>query len=437
MPLLNKGEDMKPILQLALDFVDLKRALKNAKAGIAGGVDWIEAGTPLIKSEGLQSIRELRRLFPQTTIVADMKIMDTGRVEVEAAAKAGANVVDVLGAASDATIRECIQAGKNYGASIVVDMIAVEDVLTRARFVEELGADYVTVHCAVDEQMEGKDPFEALRRVSQALSIPVGVAGGINSETAAQAVAAGATIVIVGGAISKAVDPEQAAREIRRGLDTGVSISTTLFKRKGEEQIREILEQVSAANLSDSLHRGGVLQGIRPLFPGIRMLGRAVTVRTYPGDWAKPVQAIDVAEPGDVVVIDAGGVGPALWGELATHSALQRGLAGVVIDGALRDSDDIISLRFPAFSRLVMPNAGEPKGFGEIGVPVTVGGVRVDPGDWLLGDGDGVVVLPRTMATEYGNRAMDVLEKENRIREEIKEGSTLSKVTELLRWEKK
>ena len=428
---------MKPILQLALDFVDLKRALKNAKAGIAGGVDWIEAGTPLIKSEGLQSIRELRRLFPQTTIVADMKIMDTGRVEVEAAAKAGANVVDVLGAASDATIRECIQAGKNYGASIVVDMIAVEDVLTRARFVEELGADYVTVHCAVDEQMEGKDPFEALRRVSQALSIPVGVAGGINSETAAQAVAAGATIVIVGGAISKAVDPEQAAREIRRGLDTGVSISTTLFKRKGEEQIREILEQVSAANLSDSLHRGGVLQGIRPLFPGIRMLGRAVTVRTYPGDWAKPVQAIDVAEPGDVIVIDAGGVGPALWGELATHSALQKGLAGVVIDGALRDSDDIISLRFPAFSRLVMPNAGEPKGFGEIGVPVTVGGVRVDPGDWLLGGGDGVVVLPRTMATEYGNRAMDVLEKENRIREEIKEGSTLSKVTELLRWEKK
>ena len=285
--------------------------------------------------------------------------------------------------------------------------------------------------------MEGKDPFETLRRVSQALSIPVGVAGGINSETAAQAVATGATIVIVGGAISKAMDPEHAAREIRRCLDTGVSISTTLFKRKGEPQILEILELVSAANLSDALHRGGVLQGIKPLFPGIRMAGRAVTVRTYPGDWAKPVQAIDVAESGDVLVIDAGGVGPAIWGELASHSALQKGLAGVVIDGALRDSDDIVSMKFPAFSRLVMPNAGEPKGFGEIGVPITVGNVRIEPGDWLLGDGDGVVVLPRAIAVEYGNRAMDVLEKENRIREEIKEGSTLSKVTELLRWEKK
>lgn len=428
---------MRPILQLALDFVDLKRALKNATAGIVGGVDWLEAGTPLIKSEGLQAVRELRRLFPQTTIVADMKIMDTGRVEVEAAAKAGADIVDVLGAASEATIRECIQAGKNYGAKIVVDMIAVDDVLAKAQLVEKLGANYVTVHCAVDEQMEGKDPFETLRFVSQTLSIPVGVAGGINSETAAQAVAAGASIVIVGGAINKALEPEQAAREIRQGLDEGISISTTLFKRKDEAQIRDILELVSAANLSDALHRGGVLQGIRPLFHGIHMVGRAVTVRTYPGDWAKPVQAIDQAEAGDVIVIDAGGVGPAIWGELASHSAMQKGLAGVVIDGALRDSDDIVKLKFPAFSRLVMPNAGEPKGFGEIGVPVTVGNVRVEPGDWLLGDGDGVVVLPRAMTVEYGNRAMDVLEKENRIREEIKEGSTLSKVTELLRWEKK
>jgi 3-hexulose-6-phosphate synthase/6-phospho-3-hexuloisomerase len=437
MRLSNKGGNMKPILQLALDFVDLKRALKNAESGIAGGADWLEAGTPLIKSEGLHAVRELRRLFPNVTIVADMKIMDAGRTEVETAAKAGANIVDVLGASSDATVRECIQAGKNYGAKIVVDMIAVDDVLSRAKQVEDFGADYVSVHCAIDEQMEGKDPFDALRQVSEALSIPVAVAGGINSETAARAVEAGAAIVIVGGAITKAMDPEAAAREIRQGLDTGKSISTTLFKRKGEAQIREILELVSSPNLSDALHRGGVLQGIRPVFPGIRMVGQAVTVRTYPGDWAKPVQAIDVAEPGEVVVIDAGGSGPAIWGELATHSAVQRGLAGVVIDGALRDSPEIIDMKFPAFSRLVMPNAGEPKGFGEIGVPVTVGNMRVEPGDWLLGDDDGVVVLPKAIAVEYANRSMDVLEKENRIREEIKEGSTLSQVTELLRWEKK
>ena len=428
---------MEPILQLALDFVDLKRAVKSAQAGAAGGVDWLEVGTPLIKSEGLQAVRELRSLFPNVTVVADMKIMDAGRIEVETAAKAGANIVDVLGAASDATIRECIQAGKNYGARIVVDLIAVKDPVSRAKKVEEFGADYITVHCSIDEQMEGKDPFETLRRVAEAVSLPVGVAGGINSETAPRALEAGASIVIVGGAITKAVDPIGAARIIKKAMEERIAVPTKLFKRGTEAQIREILEQVSAANLSDALHRGGVLEGIRPLFQGIRMAGRAVTVRTYPGDWAKPVEAIDIAENGDVIVIDAGGVGPAIWGELATHSALQKGVAGIVIDGAIRDTYDIAQMKFPAFTRLIMPNAGEPKGFGEIGVPVTVGNRRVENGDWILGDDDGVVVLPRSLATEYANRSMDVLERENRIREEIKEGSTLSKVTELLRWEKK
>ena len=430
---------MPPILQLALDFVDLHRAVEVAELAVPAGVDWVEAGTPLIKSEGLDAVRELRRLFPGKVIVADMKIMDAGRVEVETAAKAGAQIVDVLGAATDATIAECVQAGKNYGAKIAVDLIAVADPLARARQVEELGADYISVHVAIDEQMRGRgqDPFAVLAAVSGAVRVPVGVAGGINSETAAQAVAHGAGYVIVGGAITKAKDPAAATREIRRALDEGAVIPTTLFKRVGEEEIRGVLELVSSANLSDALHRGGVLEGLRPLFPGIRMVGPALTVRTYPGDWAKPVEAIDLAQPGDVLVIDAGGVGPAIWGELATNSALQRGLNGVVIDGAIRDSGDIAKLGFPAFSRLVMPNAGEPKGFGEIGVPIRVGGVKVESGDWVLGDDDGVVVLPRIMAVEYANRSMDVLEKENRIREEIKEGRTLAQVTDLLRWEKK
>ncbi len=424
-------------LQLALDFVDLHRALLVAEKAVPAGVDWVEAGTPLIKSEGLDVVRELRRRFPDKTIVADMKVMDAGRIEVEAAAKAGAHLIDVLAAASDATILECVQAGKNYGAQIVVDLIAVPDPVARARQAEALGVDYITVHVSIDEQMRGLDPFATLKAVSEAVSVPVGVAGGINSETAAQAVAHGAAYVIVGGAITKAKDPEAATRDLRRALDEGVIIPTDLFKRAGEAEILSVLSQVSAANLSDALHRSGVLEGLRPLFPGTRLMGRALTVRTYPGDWAKPVEAIDAAQPGDVLVIDAGGVGPAIWGELATHSAMQKQLAGVVIDGAIRDSGDIIKLQFPAFSRLVLPNAGEPRGFGEIGVPIRIGATRVESGDYVLGDDDGVVVLPQRLAVEYANRAMDVLEKENRIREEIKEGRTLAKVTDLLRWEKK
>ncbi len=428
---------MKPVLQLALDFVDLPRALQVAEEAVAGGADWLEAGTPLIKSEGLQALRELKSRWPELTLVADMKTMDAGRAEVEFAAKAGARVVGVLGAASDATIRECVEAAQNYGAQIIVDMIQVEDVVARAVAAEAMGADYIGIHVAIDEQMEGKTPFDTLREVAQAVSIPVAVAGGINSETAPLAIEAGASIVIVGGAITKAADATAATRAIKQAMETLKPVESEFFVRATGPDIRDILARVSAANVSDALHRTGDIPGLRSLTPGAKLVGPALPVRTYPGDWCKPVEAIDQAQPGDVLVIDAGGVPPAVWGELATNSAIQRGVAGVVIYGGARDSGDIRELGFPLFCSLVTPTAGEPKGFGEIGVPIRIAGVRVSPGDWIIGDDDGVCVIPKEKAVEYTNRAMDVLEKENRLRKEIRDGSTLSQVGYLTRWEKR
>jgi 3-hexulose-6-phosphate synthase/6-phospho-3-hexuloisomerase len=428
---------MKPVLQLALDFVDLPRALQVAEEAIAGGADWLEAGTPLIKSEGLESLRQIRSRWPERVIVADMKTMDAGRAEVECAAKAGARVVGVLGAASDATIKECIEAARNYGAEIVVDMIQVDDVVARAKAVEAMGADYVGIHLAIDEQMQGKTPWDTLAAVAKAVTLPIAVAGGINSETAPLALEAGASIVIVGGAITKATDATAATKAVKQAMATGKALKSEYFVRTTGPDIREMLMRVSAANVSDALHRCGDIPGMRPLAPGTKMVGPALTVRTAPGDWAKPVQAIDMAEPGDVLVIDAGGILPACWGELATNSAIQRGLAGVVIYGAARDTGDIRNLGFPLFSNLISPTAAEAKGFGEIGVPIRIAGVDVAPGDWIIGDDDGVCVIPKEKAVEYTNRAMDVLEKENRLRAEIQAGSTLSQVGYLLRWEKK
>jgi 3-hexulose-6-phosphate synthase/6-phospho-3-hexuloisomerase len=425
------------VLQLALDFLDLPRALAVAEEAVAGGVDWLEAGTPLIKSEGLEAVRALRRRWPDRTIVADLKTMDAGRFEMESAAKAGANIAGVLGAASDSTISECIEVARNYGLKVIVDMIEVADIVGRARQAEEMGADFVGIHTAIDQQMRGEAPLDLIHDVKQAISIPLAVAGGINSETAAEAARAGADIVIVGGAIIKSADAEEAARQIRQAIDTLTPVETTLYKRATSGEIRKILEEVSTPNISDAMHRSGEVPGLRPVYPGIRMAGPAVTVRTYPGDWAKPVEAIDRCQPGDVLVIDAGGLEPAVWGELATHSAREKGLAGVVIYGAVRDTPEIRATQFPVFSSLITPTAGEPKGFGEIGVPVSISRVRVHPGDWIVGDDDGVVVIPAGRAVEVANRAMDVLERENRLRKEIQDGSTLSQVAYLEKWEKK
>ena len=186
------------------------------------------------------------------------------------------------------------------------------------------------------------------------------------------------------------------------------------------------------------MQRQGALHGLVPHLkgPNVKMVGPAVTVVTRDGDWAKPVEAIDRAGVGDVIVIDAGGGDTAVWGELASWSAHGRGISGVVIDGAGRDIDAVLELGFPLFSRRVSPNAGEPKGHGEIGVEVVVGGQKVRPGDWVVGDLSGLVVIPRERAHEVANRALDVLEHENRVREEIQRGSTLGQVQKLERWER-
>lgn len=429
---------MPASLQLALDHVDLHRALKAAAEGVRGGAQILEVGTPLLKAEGLHAVRALRQAFPTLPIVCDAKTMDAGRLEMESAAKAGATVATVLGVASDSTLEECVEAGRNVGVKVLVDLLGCPDPVERARFAAGIGADLVNVHCPIDEQVRGGDPFAVLKAVRAAVSIQVSVAGGLTARTAPRAVAAGADVVIVGGAITKAKDAEAATREIAEAMRTGAAGASEVAERAStQEAMRRLLLEVSTPNLSDAMHRAPCWSGLRPLLPGRRIAGPAVTVKTLPGDWAKPVEAIDVCQAGDVLVIDAGGVPPAVWGELATHSARQKGLSGVIVLGAVRDTRDIAALDLPVFARATCPNAGEPKGFGEIGVALRVDGIDCRPGDWVVADDDGAIVLPRARALELANRAQYCLEAENRIRSEIQGGSTLARVVDLYKWEKK
>jgi 3-hexulose-6-phosphate synthase/6-phospho-3-hexuloisomerase len=428
----------RPVLQVALDFENLPRALTAAREAVEGGADWVEAGTPLIKSEGLDAVRELKRAFPDHRIMADMKIMDTGAFEVEIAAKAGGDLVTVLGAADDDTIADAVRAGEKYGAEVVVDLLGVADPVGRSRRAHELGAAAVCWHVGIDMQMTGRTPFETLARLAPEIPVPIAVAGGLNSETVASAIRAGAQILIVGGAITKSPDVRDATGRIRQAIDSGTAVPTELFRRYAETEIRQALLKVSTPNISDAMQRKGAVHGLTPHLkdPTSRMVGPAVTVVTRDGDWAKPVEAIDRAGAGDVIVVDAGRGTTACWGELASWSAHGRQISGVVIDGAVRDLDAILELGFPVFSRHVSPNAGEPKGHGEIGVEVLVGDQRVRPGDWIVGDLSGLVVIPRERAQEIANRSLDVLEHENRVREEIRRGGTLGTVQNLERWER-
>ncbi len=408
--------------------------MQIAKEATAGGVDWIEAGTPLIKSEGMDSVRKLKKTFPDHTILADMKTVDTGAMEVEMAAKAGADIVILLGSADDATILDSVRAARKYGVKLMADLISTNEPVTRAQQLENFGIDYINVHVGIDQQMVGKNPMDILKDIADKVNIPIAVAGGMDAKTCAQAVKFGADIVIVGGNITRSGNVTKSARAIRESVDAPIDV--VVSKRSIDEEIHQLLMSVSTPNISDAMHRKGAMQNIHSMVKGQKMVGRAVTVQTFAGDWAKPVEAIDIASPGEVLVIYNGSDHVAPWGGLATLSCLNKGIGGVVIDGAVRDIDEIEQLDLPVFASSSVPNAGEPKGFGEINAEIVCGAQAVKPGDYIVGDDNGVVVVPKERAYEIARRAKEVEKTERRLYDEIRKGRTLSEIMKLEKWEK-
>jgi len=420
---------------VALDLLELDRSIQIAREAVLGGADWIEAGTPLIKSEGMDAVREMKKALPGVKIVADMKTVDTGAMEVEMAAKAGADIVAMLASSDDSTVAEALRAARKYGVQLMMDLLTVPDPVKRSRELDSMGVDYICVHVGIDQQMTGKDTIDFLKEIVKVVGTPVAAAGGIDPLTGASAIASGAAIVIVGGSIVRSADVTASARKLREAID-GATVGATTVGMSREEEMLAILREVSTCNISDAMHRKGAMRGILPINLGTKIVGRAVTVQTFAGDWAKPVEAIDQAGPGDVLVVYNGSNFIAPWGGLATLSCKNRGVEGAVIDGAVRDVDEIRALKYPIFSSAITPNAGDPKGMGEINSEITCAGQTVKPGDIIVGDESGVVVIPKERAYEIARRAKEVEKMESRLYEEIRRGKTLSEVANLKKWEK-
>jgi 3-hexulose-6-phosphate synthase/6-phospho-3-hexuloisomerase len=189
-----------PIVQLSLDLTSLDEALATAAIGVEAGVDWLEAGTPLLLAEGLRAVEELRAQFPEHPIVADLKTMDGGYLEAEMMAKAGANLVVVMGRAHEATIRRVVDAGRDFGIKVMGDNLAADDRVACAQWMERLGVDFIVHHIGYDERnmIRGLSPLDELEAVVRAVSVPVQAVGGLSIQQAIECPARGAPLVVIG-----------------------------------------------------------------------------------------------------------------------------------------------------------------------------------------------------------------------------------------------
>ena len=188
------------------------------------------------------------------------------------------------------------------------------------------------------------------------------------------------------------------------------------------------LLRLGTGPLSDAIGKKGAMDhGIRPWSAQPRMAGPAFTVRVHTADILMVSKALSACPAGAVLVIDGHGeLNTALWGGLTTAQALRKGLAGIVIDGAIRDLADIRKSKLPVFARSVVPNAGGAEYVGDLQVPVSCGGQVVTPGDWLVGDDDGVVVIPPAQLEAALAKAKQIVEAEKRIAQAIRQGADLA-----------
>lgn len=200
---------MKPIVQISLDLTNIDEALETAAMALRAGVDWLEAGTPLILAEGLHGVKKLREAFPSIPIVADLKTMDGGYLEAEMMAKAGATHVVVMARAHPETIKCVVKAGKDFGAKVMGDNLGCPDMVLAAKELEDLGCDYIVHHIGYDERrgiaargMRMPSPLDQLKEIVNAVNIPVQAVGGLSLEQAIQCPAYGAPLVVLGAPLT-------------------------------------------------------------------------------------------------------------------------------------------------------------------------------------------------------------------------------------------
>ncbi|KQU27212.1 3-hexulose-6-phosphate synthase [Peribacillus butanolivorans] len=208
-------------LQLALDLVNIQEGIELVKQ-VEEYVDIVEIGTPVVINEGLRAVKEMKEAFPSLKVLADLKIMDAAGYEVMKASEAGADIITILGAAEDMSIKGAVEEAKKQGKKILVDMIAVKDLETRAKEVDAFGVDYICVHTGYDLQAVGKNSFEDLQTIKRVVkNAKTAVAGGIKLDTLPEVIKAQPDLVIVGGGITGQADIKGTAAQIQKLVKQG------------------------------------------------------------------------------------------------------------------------------------------------------------------------------------------------------------------------
>jgi 3-hexulose-6-phosphate synthase/6-phospho-3-hexuloisomerase len=194
--------------QVSLDVTTIGEAMELAEGAVRAGIDWLEAGTPLILGEGLHAVRALKERFPDHPIVADLKTMDGAGLEAEMMLMAGATYVVVMSQSHWASVKEMVKVARHLGGKVMADILNAPDKPVVARQMQELGADWIIVHTGYDERrhVKGVSPLDDLPAVLDVVDIPVQAVGGLSIDQAIETAGMGARSVVIGAPLAIQAD---------------------------------------------------------------------------------------------------------------------------------------------------------------------------------------------------------------------------------------
>ncbi len=210
---------MERMLQVAVDVIELSKAVKIAYESYINGADIIEAGTPLIKMHGTLPIKIFKEIAEDKFVLADLKTLDAGKLEAEIAFSSGADIVSISALADIKTITDVIDVAREHGGKVCVDLLNVKEMREKIKWLLNLNVDYILIHLGLDQQARGLNIVESIRPVADLIpKQKLSVAGGIGPHNIHEILVFNPSIVVVGGAIYKSEKPGEVVKNLKNVL---------------------------------------------------------------------------------------------------------------------------------------------------------------------------------------------------------------------------
>lgn len=416
-------------LQVIVNFLHLENALFCAEQAVLGGADALEIGNTLIKNAGLHCLRICRDKFPDTPIIADLKLLVARTAEIQKTAEAGVRAVTVYGAILLPEWEKCVQLVHAAGMQAFLDFRDMAPSLIRQQLSLLPLADMVLL-----DLQAGDDMAYLLQEIAYRHGKPLAVSGARPADNLGELFSLGAERVVCEYREGETQDVRTAVQGLRQNLAqiqpaAAASVSPHVYS---EEQLLQKLSLTSPAHVGAVCQERPVfLERVFPLLRFTKVFGRAATIKVWGG--IKPVLDFLLEIPsGSIVVVDGSGDASPIWNGLATVLASKRSLAGAVVYGTVTEIQHVRAKNFPCYAAALTALPVRTNDMCQKNVPLQLGSVTVNPDDWLIGDDSGLVCIPAAQVFTITQRAVQLSQQQEQILREIEATSDWERVKQLV-----